>query len=158
MSVATTLYVHEATLGLIAEACAMTGTTRSRLIATLLERSMRDPGMEPRIGRLVRYQRADRREAWRTVHVRFREDEVDYVKDLRSFYRVSASLLLAVAARRFIREIIRQSEKREQSDNYPFSNYLLSRETIDGYIFWKICWGFPPNPEKYITIDPAPLE
>ena len=110
---------------------------------------MMDPGKKIKTGSAIRYQKSDSKEKWQTVHVRFREDEADYFKDLRNFLKLSDSLILAQAAREYLDEIIKKTNRNEKNDNYPFSNYILSREVSDGLIFWIICWGFPKKPEKY---------
>ncbi len=154
MPIDTTLYVHESTLDSICEICALTGRTRNRIIVMLLRAALRDRSRAVRIGCSVRYQSRDRREKWRTVHVRLSEDEADYFKDLRNFYRMSDSLILAIAVRDYFDDILRQSISGGMTDNYPFSNYILSREEIDGLVFWRICWGFPEKPEKYFLLRP----
>jgi hypothetical protein len=143
MSLDTTLYIHDSTMGLINDACTLTGTGHNDMIVLLLKNSMLEPKQEVMTGRLVRYQGRDRRESWHTVHVRFREDMADFVKDLRGFFRLSVSFILALAARAYLNDIVRKSRIQGKCDNYPFSNYIVSKEVNDGLIFWRICWGYP---------------
>jgi len=152
MSVKTTLYVHENTLELIHDACAITGKKRTEVIVMLLTRSLREASRDVTIGKSVRYQARDRAGRWRTIHVSFREDEADYCKDLRNFLKRSDSLILALAARAYLRGCIKKSCFDGWGDNYRFSNYIISREESEGLIFWKICWGFPKNPEAHFRL------
>lgn len=148
MSIDTTMYIHETTMGLINDACMVTGVKRNAMIVRLLKHAMSDTRLAVKTGCRVRYQDRDRWNKWHTVHVRLREDEADYVKDLRNFLRLSDSLILALAARAYLNEMLRKTKKDEENDNYRFSNYLLSRIIIDGLVHWIICWGYPGKEEK----------
>ncbi|HPI22325.1 MAG TPA: hypothetical protein PLE73_03965 [Spirochaetota bacterium] len=153
MAVDTTMYVHKSTLGLVKVVCTRAGLKRNRAIVLLLKGAMTDRALKAAIGRAIRYQGRDRKDNWRTVHVRLREDEADYFKDLRNVLKLSVSLILAIAARRYLAELVRKAKQGEKMDNYPFSHYVLSREEQeDGMIFWKICWGFPEHPEHHFRL------
>lgn len=148
MSVETTMYIHDTTMGLVNDACALIGIKKNAMIVLLLHYAMADMKHAIRTGCRVRYQERDRRDKWHTVHVRFREDEADYVKDLRNFLKLSDSFILAMAARAYINDMVRKSKRDEKLDNYRFSNYLIIREVIDGLIHWRICWGYPGKTAK----------
>lgn len=148
MSIETTMYVHETTMDLIKNACAITGRKRNDMIVMLLRHAMTDSRRVIRTGCLVQYQKRDRRDKWSTVHVRFREDEADYFRDLRNFLKFSNSLILAFAVRDYLNEIVKKSGKNEKTDNYLISNYVITREFIDGLIQWRIYWGYPQGKRK----------
>jgi hypothetical protein len=149
MSIETTMYIHDTTMSLLNDACVLTGRKRNEMIVLLLNYAMADLKRAVKTGCRVRYQGRDCREKWHTVHVRFREDEADYAKDLRNFLKLSDSLILALAAREYLNEIVRKSRKDDGNDNYRFSNYFVSREVIGGSIQWRINWGYPPKTGKY---------
>lgn len=146
MAIDTTLYVHETTIELIDSACAIMGCSRSRAIVMLFRRAMADRRKRPNTGSAIRYQRRDALRRWRTVHVRFREDEADYVKDMRNFFKLSDSLILAQAARQYLDDVVKQSCRDGKSDNYRFPNYILARYIEDGLTCWLVCWGIPHSP------------
>lgn len=152
MPIDTTLYVHQTTLRLIDAACVMTGIRRGQLVVLLLVRAILNRGKALKSGSATRYQTRDRREMWRTIHVRMLADDADYFRDARCFFNESVSLILAQAAREYLREILQRSRSGEKVDNYPLKNYIICREERDGLIFWHICWGFPEKPEKYFRL------
>ena len=152
MAVDTTMYIHDTTMDLIKNAVALTGKTRNQMIVILLKRTMIDSRKKIRTGCTIKYQDRDPLKRWKTVHVRFREDEADYFKDLRNFLKRSDSLLLAQAARGYLDEIIRKAIQNQDIDNYPFFNYIISREEAENLIFWHICWGLPEKPEEYFKL------
>ena len=152
MAVDTTMYIHDTTMDLINNAKTITGKTRNQMIVILLKRTMADSRKKIRTGCTVKYQDRDPMKRWNTVHVRFREDEADYFKDLRNFLKCSDSLLLAQAARGYLDDIIRKASQKKEIDNYPFLHYIISREKSENLIFWHICWGLPEKPEKYFKL------
>ncbi|HNR86805.1 MAG TPA: hypothetical protein PKM65_00525 [Spirochaetota bacterium] len=154
MAIRTTAHLHLSTLALIDSARKKTRQRRNDIIIALLTRAMTDPRMETVLGRAIRYQDRDRKECWRTIHVRFSEDEADYFSDLRNFFKLSISLIIAIAARRYLSEMLNATGSQSRVDNYPFQNYVLSRETIDGLTYWKICWGFPRDPQNHFPTPP----
>jgi len=150
MPIDTTLYIHENTLKLISESCDMSGISHNRLIVMLLKNAMGKARKNMKTGLAIRYQERNQGGHWHTVHVRFREDEADFFKDMRNFMKMSVSLILAQAAREYLKEMVRASAERETTDNYPFSNHQLSFiETNDG-IFWITHWKTPPPPSPTI--------
>lgn len=141
----TTIYVYETTMLLIDQMCEVGGMKRNQAIAALLVRAMRDPQKSVRAGALVRYQRRDHSGRWRRMHVRLPKDRADYAKDMRGFFRQSFSLIIALAVREYMDEIVRLSKRGQTIDNYPFSNYIIVRNEEGGLISWMIWWGDPEN-------------
>ena len=152
MPLDTTLYIHKSTMKLLQVAMEKTGKTQNEIIVMLMKRSMKDAKRMVRLGTTVTYQDDDAREMWKTVHVHYREDEVDYVKDLRNVVKMSDSLILALAARKYLTEIIATAQKLETVDNYLFEHYYLSIEPREKLTFVNICWGKPENPERWMTV------
>lgn len=146
MIVETTLNVHEDILEEVQRAAELLDRSRTEIIVSLLKIVMRhEPGGQTGC-RGVRYQEKSDRGSWRRVHVRLRWDDYEYFCDLRKFLKMSVSCLLAYAVKKYMKKLFDGDE----SDNYQFKNYILSRRTKDGYIYWHILWGYPPDVEKYI--------
>ena len=145
MSLETTIRIHATTMRLINDACGSTCIRRNDMIVYLLKKTLADTSQKFSTGRLVRYQERDRRESWHTIHVRLKEDEADFFKDLRGFLRLSVSLILAVATRAYLHEIFKKSGTSRITDNYPYSNYLISRIVSKNIISWIIYWGYPED-------------
>ncbi len=116
------------------------------MIVFLIQKMMSnitDPG---RIGRMVQYQEKRDPSEWRVFHVRVREDVYEYWLDLRKLLKMSVSLILAYAVKKFLSKLL----KIKTTDNYQFKNYLIVKEIINSVIVWKFIWGIPPNLDTLI--------
>jgi hypothetical protein len=93
----------------------------------------------------VKYQDDDLKENWHCFHVKLSDDEYDFFIDLRKFYRLSVSRLLALAVKKYLSQVISEF-KMKLVDNYVyFKHYDLNYEVGDGYIAWKIYWRTPES-------------
>ncbi|MBN2160913.1 MAG: hypothetical protein JW807_16100 [Spirochaetes bacterium] len=142
----TTLNVHVEILEQVSAAAKAAGISRSRMIAVLIKKAMDDITDPMRMGSLVRYQERRRPEEQRPISVQLRVDEYEYFQDLRRLRKMSVSLILAFAVKKFLRRLI--SDKK--TDNYRYQNYVVIREIIDNLISWRLIWGFPANIAKVI--------
>jgi hypothetical protein len=143
----TTLNIRMEILNKIMQAAKIKGLTLSEMITIILKQAMGNVREPKPIGRLVRYQQHNRLEEWRTVHVTWRVDMYEYLQDLRRLLKLSVSLMLADAVKRYLDKLLKQNK----TDNYRFMNYVLIKETIDNIICWRHIWGFPPDLDKFIT-------
>jgi hypothetical protein len=144
----TTININADVLKKITLAARSHGMSRSRLVASLIKRVMEDMPDPQCIGRMVQYQKRNTPESWRTFHLLLKFDEYEYFLDLRKILKMSVSLILAYAVKLYLGQII----KKKITDNYQsFQNYIIAKEVSDTIICWKLIWGYPPNPEAYIT-------
>jgi len=143
----TTINIHEDILNKIIQVAKIKGLTRSEMISAFLIQVMGDVREPKPIGRLIRYQQRHRPEEWHTVHVTWRLDLYEYLQDLRRLFKLSVSLMLADAVRRYLSRLL----KKNVADNYRFMNYMLIKETIDNITCWRHIWGFPPDLNKFLT-------
>ena len=144
----TTLNIHRDTLNEIDGASELHGISWSAVIALLLQKVMREKINTVSTGRPVRYQKRCRKEEWRKIHVKVRGDEYEYFHDLRKILKMSVSLILAYAVKKYIRNLIEE----DITDNYrnQYRNYVIIEEFIDNIPCWKLIWGFPPHIEQHI--------
>jgi hypothetical protein len=142
----TTLNIHSDILEEINRAAVSCGISRSDVIVALIKRIMDDVSNSVRFGRLVRYQERSSPDAWHTVHVRLRMDDYEYFLDLRRLLKMSVSLILVYAVRKFLNEIM---EKRG-TDNYCYRNYVLIKEIFNDTTCWRLIWGYPPDIGKIL--------
>jgi hypothetical protein len=70
-----------------------------------------------------------------------REDRYEYWLDLRKLLKMSVSLILAYAVKRFPGKPMNINS----TDNYLCKYYIIMKEVIDSVIVWKFICGFPPN-------------
>ncbi|MBP7738700.1 MAG: hypothetical protein KA369_22180 [Spirochaetes bacterium] len=145
----TTLNIHVDIFRLINSAAKARGISRSDLIVTLLKKVMDDIANPSRLGKLVQYQEKSMPCEWRTFHVSLREDDYEYFLDLRKLLKMSVSLILAYAVKKYLKRIMNKNI----TDNYLFKNYVLAKMVIDNIVCWKLIWGYPPDITKFITFD-----
>ncbi len=140
----TTLNVRAEVLEEIARSARLKGISRSKMIAHLLKKVSTDISEYGKIGRLVQYQTRERTKNWRVFHVQPREDEYEYWLDMRKLLKMSVSLILALAVKRYLSK----SLTIKTTDNNQCKNYIIIKEVIDSVIVWKLVWGWPPNLKK----------
>ncbi len=142
----TTLNINARILDRISLAARSRGVSRSEMIILLIKKAMDDIPDPARIGSMVRYQRKGRPDEWRTFHVQLRMDDYEYFLDLRKLLKMSVSLILAYAVKKFLNKCL----KNNTTDNYQYKNYIVIKEFIDNIVCWKFLWGYPPNLEKIL--------
>jgi hypothetical protein len=121
--------------------------TCSEVIVFLLKQVMGGIGKTRPIGRPVKYQERRRPEDWTVLHVQVREDEYEYMMDLRRLLKLSVSLIVARAVEKYLND----STTCVVTDNYRFVNYMLIQEIIDHVKCWRLIWGYPPHVEKFYS-------
>jgi hypothetical protein len=100
---------------------------------------------------MVQYQGRRSSPEWRVFHIQVREDMYEYWLDLRKLLKMSVSLILAHAVKKFLCKLM----KINSTDNYLCKNYIIIKEIIDSVIVWKFIWGYPPNLEKFLNHEPG---
>ncbi len=142
----TTLNIHGDIMELLTKAAQLNNVSCSEIILHLVEKVAVSANVPDRIGKIIRYQKKQTPEEWHKFHIKVREDMYEYWLDLRKLLKMSVSLILANAVRKYLAKPIRI----KRGDNYACKNYIIVREVVDSVTVWKFVWGFPPNPEKLI--------
>jgi hypothetical protein len=140
MLIATTLHVHKTILTKLDETAIVIGISRNAIIKLLIQKIMKDNHRMIKVNTRVRYQEKDQKENWKRINIVFNEYEYEYCLDLRKFFKMSVSYILALAVLRYMDEILR---KGESTNNYCFCNYVFTRKITDNVICWQIYWGIP---------------
>lgn len=142
----TTLNMHVDILRKISLASHIRGISRSEIILNLIKMIMDDTSHPDCLGRMVQYQKRSRPEDWHVFHVKIKDDEYEYLQDLKKLLKMSVSLIVAFAVKKYLNKLL----KSNATDNYRYSNYIIAREIIDDIVCWKFMWGFPPNIGKFL--------
>ena len=151
MIIETTLYVRKGTLARLSQASEKIGRSRTSLLVLLLKRTMKDSYRLVQSNRPVRYQKKSQSQDWHRLHIRLKEYEYEYCLDMRKFFKMSVSLIIAYAVSKYLDELIYMlSDTKIITDNYHYKSYLLIREVVDSAICWKIYWGIPYKLDKVI--------
>ncbi len=143
----TTLNIHTDIFEKIDHAATASRISRSDIIVLLLKKVMDNIKNPDGLGRMVQYQKKSRPEEWRTFHVSLRMDDYEYFLDLRKLLKMSVSLILAYAVKRYLKQLM----KKIDTDNYQYKHYILAKIVIDGIICWKLIWGYPPDLRKFLV-------
>jgi hypothetical protein len=144
MPIETTIYVHKQILEMLNNGAETTDRTRKSIIKLLMQRVMKDNQKMLKSNSRIKYQRSDEKENWHRLHVIVNEYEYEYYLDMRKFYKMSVSLILAFAVKRYLNDIINELLiGNNNTDNYLYRNYVFIKETIDGIVCWQIYWGIP---------------
>jgi transcription antitermination factor NusG len=91
-----------------------------------------------------------RPEKWRVFYAQVREDVYEYWLDLRKLLKMSVSLILAYAVKKYLCNFI----KRICTDNNRFRNYIIIKEIFNDVIIWKFIRGVPHNLKKLLNSTP----
>lgn len=140
MLIETTMYVHKSILNMLDERAETDGRTRIFIIKLLMQRVMQDNQQMIKINSRIKYQGRDEKDNWQRIHVVLNEYEYEYYLDLRKFFKMSVSFILAYAAIKYLDELL---DWGNNTDNYLYRNYIFIKESIDGIVCWKTYWGIP---------------
>ncbi len=146
MPIDTTLHVHKSIMETLNKSAEETGRAKTIIIKLLMQRVMNNSQKMIKSFSRIQYQGRDVKEKWHRLHIALNEYEYEYYLDMRKFYKMSVSYILAYAVRRYLREIINELiDKNFRTDNYLYKNYAFMKYTIDEIICWRIYWGIHPQ-------------
>ena len=140
MLIETTLYVNKSILDMLNRGVIITGGSRTHMIKILMQMVMKNNRRLLKSNSRVQYQKRDEKENWRRLHIVLNEYEYEYYLDMRKFFKMSVSYILAYAVMRYLNELLK---KNKNTDNYCFNNYVFMKKIEGGIICWQIHWGLP---------------
>jgi hypothetical protein len=156
MLIETTIHIHKNILEVLNRGAARTGRTRTFIIKLLMQRVMRDNQKIIQTNSRIKYQARDAKESWQRLHVVMNEYEYEYYLDMRKFYKMSVSFILAFSVMRYIDEVMNELlNDNNITDNYCYQNYIFIKKIIDGVICWQIYWGLPQKTNNLLNSLPA---
>ncbi|MFC1669121.1 hypothetical protein ACFL20_01925 [Spirochaetota bacterium] len=142
----TTINIHREILDMVNCAAKKTGFSRTEIVIILFKRIMGSNTNRSPFNTSVKYQDKDNHDNWHKFHIQLKEDDYEYLLDLRKLLKRSVSFILAYAVRKYIKEFI----DGKLTDNYPFKNYIIAKEIVNDVICWKLFWGVPEDIEKIL--------
>ena len=146
MLIETTIYVHKRILEMLNKRAEITGKSRTFIIKLLMQRVMSDNQKMIKSYSRIKYQERDVKENWHRFHVSMNEYEYEYYLDMRKFFKMSVSFILAYAVMRYLDEVLKRNKS---ADNYCYQNYIFMKEVVNGIICWQIYWGIPQKIPLY---------
>ncbi len=152
MIIQTTLYIHKSILEMLNRGSVITGESRTAIIKHLMQRLMSDNRKMLQSYSRIKYQARDDKENWHRLHIIISEYEYEYYLDMRKFYKMSVSFILAYAVKRYLNEVVYALlDMNNNTDNYRYRNYILIKKILDGIICWQIYWGIPQKLASLIS-------
>ena len=91
----------------------------------------------------VKYQKKNEHEKWRSTHVWFSQEFYEKCQNIRVFYKLSISFILAESIQLFLEKILRGS-----TDNYTHT-YICFFTKLNNCPVFTILWEYPG--EKILT-------
>lgn len=140
----TTLNIHFEIFNIITAAAQTHSISPSAMIIRLMKKVVNDTSKPHRKGTMVRYQRTCEPDAWRIIHITLRPDDYEYLLDLRKILKMSVSLILAYAVRKYL-----NNNEGSFIDNYQYNNYKIIRKVKNSIVSWEFIWGNPPDLKAY---------
>lgn len=152
----TTINVHHAVLNKILEAVELTDIKRNTIIVLLLRYAMKEHPRRKthltgngqwKLNSRILYQDRDTLKRWKCVHVWFSREDAVFCHDMRRFYCMSVSNILAYAVSLYLDEIIEmllEIENEERiSDNYLYEKYCCTKISYKYGMRWTQQWLKP---------------
>ena len=140
MLIESTMYVNMRILDMLNRGAAITGKTRATIIKILMQRVMKENRKMLKSYSRIKYQERDLKENWHRLHIVMSEYEYEYYLDMRKFFKMSVSFILAYAVMKFLDELLKGNKV---TDNYYYKNYVFIKKSINKVICWQIYWGYP---------------
>lgn len=141
MNIDTTINVNVGVRMRIENVSSQSGLPKRTIMSHLLL-MIADEKLIPKISwRRIRYQKRDRKENWRPMHLYLTPAEYELLLDLKKVYKLSGSAVIALAVEKYIDKLIAH-----KGDNNRFTCYVFSRFIMDGINCWAQYWGMPKNP------------
>ncbi len=145
----TTINMNVITMEKINKISSACNISKNKVIKKLLKMVMsKDLNSFP-TNRCVKYQESDSKENWQKFHLLLDVDEYEYFIDLRKFFKMSVSAIVAYSVNKYFKKLMKSKIK--TIDNYLFKNYILIKETINNVITWRLFWGYPEKIEKILN-------
>ena len=145
----TTINIHVGMIDKINQISKIYKISRNKVIKDLLKKVMEKDLNNFSFNKCVKYQDSDSKENWHKFHILLDTDEYEFFIDLRKFFKMSVSAIVAYAVKKYYREML----KFKSTDNYLFKNYIIIKEVINNVVTWKIYWGWPEKIEKILSMQ-----
>jgi hypothetical protein len=142
----TSINMSHAVFVKIALAAVKLGTSRREVVIMLLRRILRDIDRYKGGSTLVRYQPPDPLKQWHCFPICFKKNENEFATDFRKLSRFSVSYLVAIATKRYLDELLRDSASVHNYGKFP--DYAIGRRRVAGIMCWEMYWGDTKNLPK----------
>ncbi len=152
MEIQTTINMNKRIIKELNQASITLQLSRTNIIRLLLKQFLEDQNKMKILKSPVQYQERDTKSQWSKFHITLREDEYELCLDLRKVYKMSLSLIIALAIGRYLKKIfiINKKSTEEIRDKYLFHNYFFSFTSKNRVRKIQIYWGIT-DPQVILT-------
>jgi len=139
MAVETTINIHKEVFSQIQDVSNNTGMTKSDIIKLLISMYKNTCKPDKIFGVRVKNQERNKNSKWHRFHIRLEDHEYEYLLDLRRFCKLSVAHILVLSIKQYIGKL----NSKIMMNKYPFGNYIIGKDIVDGVVKWEIFWGWP---------------
>jgi len=132
------VYINKEKLSLLENFSDNNGFSVNEIVTLLLQKILKDGNCTIRKFIAVKYQDDDPDNNWETLTVNFKEVDYELFTDMRKFFKLSVSLLLAKAIDLFLDSLL--SEIGEILLNYSDSEWNIRMSDLETGVIWTIFW------------------
>ena len=153
MKIKTTIYTHKSDLDKLEYASKVTKYSKSFISSFLLHKLKKNNlKFYPRISVPTEYQLPGAKNSWHKLHVDFHPADYENFIDMRNFFRRSLSLLLAIAIKKYLMEMLDRFLLNPEFswDKFWSDNYTLNLKIDEANrVIWQVFWDFPREDEIF---------
>ena len=91
--------------------------------------------------RLVEYQKLSENEEWCTCHLYLSFSEYQHFSDMRNFFKMSVSFLVAYAVKKYGHQLLNNLSPENWDDKNLFPHHSIGKPRVLEQQFFVICWG-----------------
>lgn len=135
----TTLNINSDILKKIHLAADFKNISPNEIISFLLKKTLKNHNNRAKLYYPVKYQKKDPGKRWKIYHVRFNAVDYEVFTDQRKFFKMSVSLLLAYAVKKYLDDLYREEDV-TYKDNYYANKYKIVPNNQTEFLIWQTYW------------------
>ncbi len=137
MKIDTTINITDNNTILLKESAAKLNISINELVIRLISQLLTDKNNKIKSFQRISYQKKNENENWNPIHIWISPEFYEKCLDLRKFFKLSLSFILAKAIKQFLNRILEGI-----TDNYSH-NYILLSSISDDSRFFTTVWDYP---------------
>ena len=142
----TTINMHDKTLKTLEYASSKLNVSQMDVIKLLLGKIHLDRKKYIKLFTIIKYQKRDPENNWSCMHITFTSTEYEHFIDMRKFFKKSLSNIIAFAARKYLKIILKKYNNTKWDDNnHPsyFEIYSFNIKMFREVEYRIISWNLP---------------
>ncbi len=120
--------------------------SRSKLVSLLLKCMLEGKNTDKNRFSRVKYQKRDKKSAWRRPHIMLEPDLYEKNLDMRKLYKMSVSYLVLVAYKKYFDSVVNELKNGKSTDKNR-RNYICIGKYYGNVYSYVVFWDYPPEEE-----------